>query len=355
MRRRTGRSVRRYATWAVTAALVTAATAAGTRAWSASTTYTHGYDVSWPQCSDSGNGSKAAHMPSGGTYVILGLTHGAGHTVNPCLGAQLSWAKAHSVMVGAYLVPSYPTAAQLARAGSGPYGGCGVNDTACRAGNDGAKQATEALATMHKAGVPAPMVWVDVEFRHKFPWSKNQSINARVVQGVINQLRASGVGVGVYTTSYMWQHIVGNYRVNLPNWLPAGDGKPADAEAKCKTTGSGGTTWIGQYTRTFDENVTCPIMDATPGHPGPLWPYRYTTLSFGASGDAVTALQKALSLPNVTGQYDVQTTTAVVQWQQQKGLPVNGIVDEDDWRALGAFTLVGGHPFLLSRVVAPVS
>lgn len=344
----------RFGRWAVCAALVAAAAASGAHAAS-STTYTHGYDVSWPQCSDSGNGAKAAHMPSGGTYVILGLTHGAGHTVNPCLGAQLDWAKSHGAMVGAYLVPSYPTAAQLARAGSGPYGDCSAKDTACRAGNDGAKQAAEALATMRKAGVPAPMVWVDVEFRHKFPWSKNQSANARVVDGVIKRLQVGGVAVGVYTTSYMWQHIVGSYRVYLPNWLPAGDGKVADAEAKCKTTGSGGTTWIGQYTRTFDENVTCPVMDATPGHPGPLWPYRNTTLTFGASGAAVTALQKALALTNVTGQYDTQTTLSVAQWQVQRGLPADGIVDEDDWRALGAFTLVGGHPWLLPKVVAGVS
>ncbi|MBV9099161.1 MAG: peptidoglycan-binding protein [Frankiaceae bacterium] len=321
-----------------------------------STTYTHGYDVSWPQCSDSGNGSKAAHMPSSsGTYVILGLTHGAGHTVNPCLGAQLQWAKDHNVMVGAYLVPSYPTARELARADSGPYGNCGTNDVACRAGNDGSRQAREALNTMQAAGVPAPMVWVDVEFRHKYPWSKNQSVNARVVEGVIKRLQSSDVAVGIYTTSYMWQHIVGDYRVNLPNWLPAGDGKVADAEAKCKTTGSGGVTWIGQYTRSFDENVTCPVMDATPGHPGPLWPYRNTTLTFGASGAAVTALQKALAITNVTGQYDAETTVAVVHWQQAKGLPIDGIIDTDDWQALGAFKLVGGHPFLLPQVVAPVS
>jgi hypothetical protein len=344
---------RRYATWAVTAALVAAA--AATQAHSASTTYTHGYDVSWPQCSDSGNGTKAAHMPSGGTYVILGLTHGAGHTVNPCLGAQLSWAKAHHVMVGAYLVPSYPTATQMTHDGTGPYGDCSASDTACRAGNDGARQAREALITMRNAGVPAPMVWVDVEFRHKYPWTHNHAVNARVVEGVINRLKAGGVSVGIYTTSYMWAHIVGDYRVNLPNWLPAGDGKVADAAAKCKTTGSGGVTWIGQYTRTFDENVTCPVMDATPGHGGPLWPYRNETLTLGSSGDAVSALQKALAITNVTGQYDVPTMATVAQWQQQKGLPVNGSVDEDDWRALGAFTLVGGHPFLLTKVVAPVS
>jgi len=345
--------MRRYATWTVAAALTAAAL---THAQSATTTtYTHGYDVSWPQCSDSGNGTKAAHMPTGGTYVILGLTHGDRHTVNPCLDAQLSWAKTHHVMVGAYLVPSYPTATQMTHDGTGPYGDCSASDAACRAGNDGARQAREALITMRNAGVPAPMVWVDVEFRHKYPWSHNQAANARVVEGVINRLTVGGVSVGVYTTSYMWQHIVGSYRVNLPNWLPAGDGKVADAEAKCKTTGSGGVTWVGQYTRTFDENVTCPVMDATPGHPGPLWPYRNTTLSLGSTGDAVTALQKALALTNVTGNYDLPTMTSVMQWQQQKGLPVDGTINEDDWRALGAFTLVGGHPFLLSKVVAPVS
>ena len=348
--------MRRFATWAVTAALVSAAAAASTHASSASTTYTHGYDVSWPQCSSAGNGHRAAHMPTGGSYVILGLTHGAGHTVNPCLGAQLKWAKEHGVMVGAYMVPSYPTPAQLARAGTGPYGTCSKNDTYCRAGNDGAKQAAEALATLKKAGVPAPMIWVDVESRRKFPWSgRHPAANARVVQGVINRLKLGGVGVGVYTTSYMWQHIVGDYRVNLPNWLPAGSGNVADAEAKCRTTATGGATWIGQYTRTFDENVTCPGVASITGHGGPLWPYRNTTLSFGATGDAVTALQKALAITNVTGEYDVETTATVLQWQHDKGLPVNGTIDEDDWRALGAFKLVGGHPFLLSKVVAPVT
>lgn len=344
--------MRRVLSWAVIAALTAAVLGSGD---AATTTYTHGYDVSWPQCSNSGDGSRAAHMPTGGTYVILGLTHGAGHTVNPCLGAQLNWAKAHNVMVGAYMVPSYPTAKQLARAGTGPYGNCTNRDLACRAGNDGTRQAREALITMHNAGVPAPMVWVDVEFRHKYKWPQNHSINAKVVEGVIKRLQGGGVTVGIYTTSYMWAHIVGSYRVNLPNWLPSGNGRVADAAAKCKTTGSGGVTWIGQYTRTFDENVTCPVMDATPGHGGPLWPYRNTTLTFGASGAAVTALQKALAIGNVTGQYDAETTATVVQWQQQKGLPVNGIVDEDDWRALGAFRLYGGHPFWLTKVVAPVS
>ena len=107
--------MRRAGLWAAALGVtVSAALSAG----AASTTYTHGYDVSWPQCSGKGGtGPDARSMPPGGArYVILGLTHGAGHTTNPCLGAQLAWAKAHQVPVGAYLVPSYPTASQLAAA-----------------------------------------------------------------------------------------------------------------------------------------------------------------------------------------------------------------------------------------------
>src|SRR3954465_10133927 len=107
----------------------------GSRA--SSTTWTHGYDVSWPQCS----GSAAHHLPrSSPSYVILGLTHGTGHTANPCLGAQLSWARDRGARIGAYLVPSFPSAAQLRRAGQGPWG-AGGNPPARRPGARGARPA----------------------------------------------------------------------------------------------------------------------------------------------------------------------------------------------------------------------
>jgi len=346
--------MRRAGVWAAALAIAAAVALA---ADGASTTYTHGYDVSWPQCSGKdGNGSAARSMPSGGArYVILGLTHGAGHTVNPCLGAQLAWARSHGVPVGAYLVPSYPTASDLAAASTGPYGACG-SDMACRLGNDGARQASDALATMQEDGVPAPMVWVDVEFRHVHPWSKNHSNNAHVLDGVLSALRTANMPYGIYTTSYMWAHIVGDWRVDAPNWLPAGSGDPSDAQAECRRTGSGGTTWIAQYTRRFDENVTCPSMDATPGHHGPLYRWRNAVLSSGSTGAAVVALQQALGAPAaVTGTYDDRTLAAVLAFQAAHLLPMDGVVDNDDWRALGAYALYGAHDFLLPSVVAPVS
>jgi hypothetical protein len=346
--------MRRAVVWvaAVGIAAVTALVAGG-----AATTYTHGYDVSWPQCSGrDGNGSAARSMPtSGARFVILGLTHGAGHTVNPCLGAQLDWARSHRVPVGAYLVPSYPTAADLAAASTGPYGACG-SDLACRLGNDGARQASDALATMQERGVPAPMVWVDVEFRHLHGWSKSHSNNAQVIDGVLTGLRTANMPLGIYTTSYMWSHIVGDWRVDAPNWLPAGSGRPADAKAECRRTGSGGVTWVTQYTRRFDENLTCPSMDATPGHYGSLYRWRDAVLSSGSTGAAVLALQRTLGAPAaVTGTYDDRTLAAVLAFQVAHLLPPSGVVDNDDWRALGAYTLHGAHGFLLPDVVAAVS
>jgi hypothetical protein len=347
--------MRRTGAW-VSAAVAVLALAGPADA--ASTTHTHGYDVSWPQCTRHGTGTTIRSMPgsSSARYIILGLTHGAGHTVNPCLPAQLAWAKSHRVPVGAYLVPTYPTSAELRAASSGPYGACAASDTRCRLGNDGARQAADAVATMREDGVPAPMVWVDVETRHVHPWTSNRSANAQVVQGVFAGLRAAHVAYGIYTTSYMWQHIVGGLRVNVPNWLPSGGDSASGAAAMCRHSVTGGAVWLGQYTHTFDQDVTCPVMDATPGHYGPLYRYRHAQLQMGSSGRAVLLAQRVLGTPAAaSGTYDHRTYVAVLAFQARHSLPVTGRIDNDDWRALGAYHRYGAHRFWLYRVAAPVS
>jgi hypothetical protein len=333
--------MRRAPVWAVVAAMVGALALPSS---GASTTWTHGFDVSWPQCS----GGQARHVPADpGRYVVLGLTHGAGHTDNPCLADQVGWARAHRSAIAGYLVPSYPTRAQLAGARTGAYGRCG--SLHCRLRNDGAAQVAHALGVMRQAGLDLPMIWVDVEFRYRPAWSRHRDRNRAVLSGVVHAVRAAGLRVGVYTTSYMWGRITGGWRVDVPNWLPAGNGNARTARSRCAATGTGGTTWLVQYTREWDEDLTCPVMDASRGRPGPLWRFRNTTLAAGSAGDAVTALQHALAVTE-TGDYDVATTAAVVRFQTDHDLPVTGSVDGDDWRALGAFRRVGAHPFLLGRM-----
>src|SRR4051794_35457058 len=167
--------MRRAAIWA--AALAALATLAGGSQAASKTTWTHGYDLSWPQCS----GSASRHLPGGSpAYAILGLTHGTGHTTNPCLREQISWARKHGARIGAYLVPSFPTAADLRAAGRGPWGACG-SDRVCRLRTDGARQAADAVAVMRNTGLAERMVWVDVEFRHTHSWTSSDSANRHVL------------------------------------------------------------------------------------------------------------------------------------------------------------------------------
>jgi hypothetical protein len=330
--------MRRLAIWAaVTGTAV--ALAVSSAAAPAPTTWTHGYDVSWPQCS----GTSAAHVPGGSpSFVVLGLTHGTGHTTNPCLPSQVSWARAHGARIGTYLVPSYPTGAQLAVASPD------CRTLSCRLRADGRGQATDALRTMRKVGLDAPMVWVDVEFRSP-SWPRSTTHNRAVLDGVFAGLDKAGLRYGVYTTSYMWGVITGGWQVDVPNWLPSGDGSPASAKGMCDTTGTGGTTWLVQYTREWDEDLTCPVMDPIPARHGRLWAYRHTTLSLGSAGQPVVALQGALHIAR-TGSYDLPTSLAVTQFQQAHGLATDLKVDEDDWRVLGAFRSWGGRPFLLDAM-----
>jgi hypothetical protein len=282
--------------------------------------------------------------------VILGLTHGTGHTANPCLAGQLAWARARGPAVGAYLVPSYPTPAQRSAAANGAYGAC-ASSLPCRLHNDGAAQAADAVRVMANVGLDVPMVWVDVEYRHTHPWSGSHAHNRSVLTGVFRGLRDAGVRYGVYTTSYMWGHLTGGWTVQVPNWLPSGDGHPVDAKRMCRGSGTGGVTWLVQFTREWDEDLTCPVMNAIRGRPGPLWRFRHTTLSTGSSGPPVDALQRALGV-SPTGTYDVPTTLTVTEYQRAHGLPVTASVDTDDWRSLGAFKRVGGHRFLLTRMTS---
>src|SRR4051812_26766131 len=67
-----GVRMRRAVLWATASIAVLAGLVVG-GASGASTTYTHGYDISWPQCSSSGSGSRAATLPplSSSAFVIL--------------------------------------------------------------------------------------------------------------------------------------------------------------------------------------------------------------------------------------------------------------------------------------------
>ncbi len=250
--------------WAALVSLIIGLTTFGVAgepaASAAGSTYTHGFDISWPQC----HGRHASHLPGGRQrYVILGLTNGTGHTVNPCLRSQLRWAHAHRAKVGGYVVGSFPSRRQRLRAGRLAH--CG-GKVMCRLLHDGANQATDALRTLRRMHMRSPMLWLDIEFRSTHSWLRHKAYNRAVVEGMVMRLRRAHKRLGVYTTGYMWHHIVGHYRLDVPQWLPSGRASARRTKPMCRQTATGGQTWLVQYTRRLDEDLTCPVMDATRAH-----------------------------------------------------------------------------------------
>ena len=148
--------MRRAAVWAAAVSVIAAvAFAAG----GASTTYTHGYDVSWPQCS-SRQGGYGLPMPSASApFVVVGLTDGRSFTANPCVTSQAAWARRAGVPTAAYLVATYPTRAEVRAWSSGPRRPRTLRDQVY---NVGVAQGRAALRVLARSGLRARSVWLDV-------------------------------------------------------------------------------------------------------------------------------------------------------------------------------------------------
>jgi hypothetical protein len=223
-----------------------------------------GADISWPQC-PVGMGipekrSQGAPPPvEEARYVVLGLTNGPGFHPNPCLGEQVDDVRARGRMAAAYSVVSYPEPDRLERhADDGPY------DGATRLGalaNNGYAQAEFNLRTMRAAGLLSPVVWIDVEPVPVFEWSTDLVANAAVVEGAARGYRDAGFAIGVYSTPYLWDVVVGDLALGVPEWRAAGQTSAEAALATCAPDRSiqGGEAVMGQWVQdNRDMNLTCP-------------------------------------------------------------------------------------------------
>ncbi len=223
-----------------------------------------GADVSWPQC-PRGMGiperrTLGAPMPlPQAEFVVIGLTNGPGFTANPCLAAQVAWASERQLMVAAYAVASLPNDAQVEEHGAdGPYD---ATTTLGALANTGYQQALINVAGMRRAGLNTPVIWVDVEPVVDFDWGTDVVANAAVVEGSVAAYADAGYRVGVYSTPALWEGVVGDLALGLPEWRAAGQTSRAEAFARCGEDWSiqGGEAVLGQWVEAArDQNVTCP-------------------------------------------------------------------------------------------------
>jgi len=236
-----------------------------------------GADISWPQCPE-GMGipeKRTLGMPMPvpeAEFVVVGLTNGPGFTPNPCLAEQVEWVEERDLMIAAYAVASYPDGPTLEE-----YGGDGPFDAGTEKGrlrNAGYQQARYNIGSMTDAGLRSPVVWIDVEPVPDFEWSGDKAANAAVVEGAARAYTDAGYDIGVYSTPYLWDEVVGDLSLGVPEWRAAGETSSEEALARCGKDWSiqGGEAVLGQWVQdSRDHNVTCPGVAADLGR----WFHQY--------------------------------------------------------------------------------
>jgi len=241
-------------------------------------------DISFPQCE--------GNMPSvaASRFGVIGANNGSTFTTNPCLAAELRWAKKLAEPPGFYANTGDPGPARAHRWPLGQLfprrcSAANPNSRNCSYdyGYNAAQQsfaaATDAAQSVHhvsrseaRARV-ANVDWLlDVELLNSWqslegePTLAAQQNDVSAITGEVNALWNAGVGrVGIYSTSYQWDAITGSpartrgvFRAN-PVWL-AGFNNHADAVAGCgHRSFTGGPVMLTQYLGTdgFDNDVIC--------------------------------------------------------------------------------------------------
>ena len=207
-----------------------------------------GSDISWPQCGGPGPSDPYS-------FGVVGVTGGAPFSGNDCLDAEMVWA-IHTGTTHLYINLDF------GQRKDGPLT-CGDGDVGCQAYNYGYDSANWAVTYAHQKtnglsdGVP--VWWLDVETENV--WSDNPDQNSYVIQGALDFFqRHYNHIVGIYSTSYQWSEIAGNFAPpNVPNWV-AGSGELYDWGQCSASLWPGGQVWMIQYLNNdldLDQNLAC--------------------------------------------------------------------------------------------------
>ena len=220
-----------------------------------------GYDISWPQCSQSNQSQVASEPSSPAAVSLVGVGGGLAFSDNPCLAAEASWARQGGGLT-VYMNINSPTSSTAAQGMTGPDGTCAPSDQMCQGYNFGYNAATHALQYAQSQSVSAPMWWLDVEGPAGSGnplWSSATAVNDQVIAGAIAALTSLGVEPGIYSTITQWNEIAGSgYAPDVPAWR-AGAGDISGAQSLCGASFTSGPTWLVQYgsPNPWDQDYAC--------------------------------------------------------------------------------------------------
>jgi hypothetical protein len=246
-------------------------------------------DISFPQCGDS------LPRSAGAVSGVLGANNGTSFSRNPCLMAELRWAKRLAAAPAFYANTGAPeperskhwpvgqTTPQLCSPSNPRSTGC-FYDYGWNAGLQSFATATDAAQRLHRVTradahqrVANVDWWLDVETMNSWqaidgPATRNAyRRDVATLTGEMAALRDAGVArVGIYSTPYQWKLITGGSKItgarfaHTPQWL-AGYESHASAAAGCAQPGfTDGPVRMTQYLGRdgFDADVVCSAADA---------------------------------------------------------------------------------------------
>ena len=208
-----------------------------------------GTDISWPQCG-SIDGSQMSY-----NFSVVGVTGGAPFTANPCFGSEFAWAR-NNGLSNLYINLDF------GQRKDGPLK-CSDADAGCQAynyGYDGAQWAVQYADQQSQGNSNSVGAWwLDVETGNN--WSTSTDLNSYVIQGAIDYFEQTmRRTVGVYSTSYQWGEIAGDFAPpNVPNWVP-GSYRLDDWSQCSASIWPGGQVWFIQWENpilNLDQNAGC--------------------------------------------------------------------------------------------------
>lgn len=214
--------------------------------------FSRGYDISWPQCG-------SAYPPQPFNMAIVGVNDGRSFTDNPCLASEARWAVQGTT--NAYMnINAPPPGPPDSRDQDGPAGRCAPASAGCLAYNYGYNTAAASVSYANTSGVLGHRWWLDVELvsSDSTYWTSNQGVNASAIAGAIAGLEARGMDVGIYSTSYQWSLIAGDFAPRLPVWVGGAPSSNPGSECDPSFGFGGGPVWFTQFSAgPFDGDYAC--------------------------------------------------------------------------------------------------
>ena len=212
---------------------------------------TTGYDISWPQCG-------GAYPSPPFSLAVVGVGGSTTFSHNPCLANEVAWFGSATVTL--YVKLSSPDFGQPEQGNSGPAGTCSPTDSLCRSYNYGWNLVYDAYSYASSQGVSSSLWWLDVERPAGFAsplWGPDTLANSQVVSAAISALTSLGRQAGVYSNSYQWPLIVGNYAPLVPMWQARPNSTPATQYCSSALF-TAGPVWLVQFGNSpFDQDLAC--------------------------------------------------------------------------------------------------